>query len=392
MDDLRTAESALGTAAAGFDASVCTGREAIDLVEVLGRQRRLIDGMIAQAAKRVEDTAAYTYDGHRNTGELCEKLVGVSSGEAKRAIETATKLEALPAVDAAMRAGRLSSRQADLIAATAADDPSVERSLLKVAAQGMVALRDECISVRARREDQAERSKRQHAERSFSMWSTVDGMVEGHFKVTPEVGGAIKAVIEDGTRRRFREARSNGAREGQDAYAADAFADAITGDPATAKSGGTTTHVVIDFEALQRGHAVEGETCEIPGVGPVNTHWVREMLGESFVTAVVKKGKDITTVAHFGRHIPAELRTALIVSGRECSIEGCSDRGYLELDHCEIDFAKGGSTSWRNLAWECSIHHDRKTEGWILGPPDPVTGKRRLSPPGSSGNEAGRAA
>jgi hypothetical protein len=389
MDDLRTAESALGTAAAGFDASVCTGREAIDLVEVLGRQRRLIDGMIAKAAKRVEDTAAYTYDGHRNTGELCEKLIGVASGEAKRAIATAAKLESLPAVDAAMRAGRLSSRQADLIASVAADDPSVERSLLKVAAKGMVALRDECISVRAKREDQAERSKRQHAARSFAMWPTPDGMVEGHFKVTPEVGGAIKAVIEDGTRKRFREARSDGVREDQSAYAADAFADAVTGDPATAKAGGYTTHIVIDFEALQRGHALQGEACEIPGVGPVNAAWVREMLGASFVTAIVKKGKDITTVAHLGRHIPAELRTALIVSGRECSIQGCSDRGYLELDHCNIDHAKGGPTAWWNLAWECSIHHDRKTQGWILGPPDPVTGKRRLDPPGT---QAGRAA
>jgi Domain of unknown function (DUF222) len=389
MDDLRTAESALETAAADFDASVCTGREAIDLVEVLGRQRRLIDGMIAKAAKRVEDTAAYTYDGHRNTGELCEKLVGVASGEAKRAIETATKLESLPLTDAEVRAGRVSSRQADLIASTAADDPLVERSLLKAAAKGMVALRDECISVRARREDQAERSKRQHAARSFSMWPTLDGMVEGHFKVTPEVGGAIKAVIEDGTRKRFREARSDGVRESQDAYAADAFADVVTGDPATAKSGGYTTHIVIDFEALQRGNALEGETCEIPGVGPVNTHWVREMLGESFVTAIVKKAKDITTVAHLGRHIPAELRTALIVSGRECSIEGCSGREYLELDHCEVDYAKGGRTEWRNLAWECSIHHDRKTSGWILGPPDPVTGKRKLHPPGT---DIGRAA
>jgi hypothetical protein len=343
MDDLRTAESALGTAAAGFDASVCTGREAIDLVETLGRQRRLIDGMIAKAAKRVEDTAAYTYDGHRNTGELCEKLVGVSSGEAKRAIETAAKLESLPAVDAAVRAGRLSSRQADLIVDVAAGEPSVERSLLKVAARGMVALRDECISVRARREDQAARSNRQHAARSFMMWPTVDGMVEGHFKVTPEVGGAIKAVIEDGTRKRFRAARSDGTREGQDAYAADAFADAVTGDPATAKSGGYTTHVVVDFETLQRGRALDDETCEIPGVGPVNTHWVREMLGLSFVTAIVKKGPGCA------RSTTSEKRSA--------------------------------RRSWATTA-----------QGWILGPPDPVTGKRTLSPPGSTGNEAGRAA
>jgi Domain of unknown function (DUF222) len=383
MDDLRTAELALETAARGFDPSACSGQDAIDAVERIGRIRRLADGLLGKAAKRVEDTAAYTYGSDRSAAELCERLVGVASGEAKRAIDTAKKLESLPATDAAMRAGTLSARSAALIASTAADDPSVEQSLLNAATKGHVALRDKCTAVSAAREDQAARSKRQHAARSFSMWPTGDGMVEGHFKVTPEVGGAIKAVIEDGTRKRFRETRSEGAREGQDAYAADAFADAVTGDPSPAKSGGYTTHVVIDFEALQRGHALEGETCEIPGVGPVNTLWVREVLGSAFVTAIVKKGKDITTVAHLGRHIPAELRTALIVSGRECSIEGCSGREYLELDHCEVDFAKGGLTEWRNLAWVCSIHHDRKSSGWILGPPDPVTGKRKLHPPGT---------
>ena len=79
----------------------------------------------------------------------------------------------------------------------------------------------------------------------------------------------------------------------------------------------------------------------------------------------------------------------MIVSGRECTIEGCTGREYLELDHCEIDHAKGGPTAKWNLMWACSIHHTRKTQGWILGPPDPITGKRRLDPPR---NETGRAA
>jgi hypothetical protein len=381
MDDLLATCSVLEAASRAFDARGCSGQEAIDLVAVLGRQRRLIDGMLAKAAKRVEDTAAYTYTGERNAGELCERLVGVTSGEAKRAIETAGRLEALPLTDAAVRAGRLSARQADLIASTAMDEPAAEKALLRVAAKGMVPLRDECIAVRARREDQAERSKRQHASRSFQMWPTPDGMVEGHFKVTPEVGGAIKSVIQDGTRRRFREARSDGARERQDAYAADAFADAMVGDPAVGKSGGYTTHIVIDHEALLRGNTIDDERCEIPGAGPVSVEWVRGLLGEAFVTAIIKRGKDITTVAHLGRHIPAELRTAMIVSGRECTIEGCSGREYLELDHSEVDHAKGGPTARWNLAWLCSIHHTRKTQGWTLGPPDPTTGKRRLEPP-----------
>ena len=89
--------------------------------------------------------------------------------------------------------------------------------------------------------------------------------------------------------------------ESQDAYAADAFAEVVTGDPANRKAGGYTTHVIVDHEALLRGNTVPGESCEIPGVGPVNVAWVRELLGEAFVTAIIKKGKDITTVAHLGR-------------------------------------------------------------------------------------------
>ncbi len=400
-DDLRTARTALESAARGFDPSACNGQEAIDLVEELGVQRRLLDGMLGKAAKRVEDTAAYTYENDRNAAELCERLVGVASGEAKRAIEAAARLETLPATDAAVRAGTLSARATDLIVAAASEDPSVERELIRAAGKGMVPLRDAVIAARARREDETARAKRQHAARSFRMWPTADGMVEGHFKVTPQVGGAIKAVIETGTRRKFREARKGGVQESQDAYAADALADAVVGDPATAKpgggkpgggktgggktgggkAGGWSAHVVIDHEALVRGHATDGETCEIPGVGPVSVGWVRTLLGSAFVTAIVKKGKDISTVAHLGRHIPAELRTAMIVSGRECSIAGCSGREYLELDHCETDYADGGPTAWRNLTWLCSIHHTRKTQGWVLGPPGPETGKRRLDPP-----------
>jgi hypothetical protein len=71
----------------------------------------------------------------------------------------------------------------------------------------------------------------------------------------------------------------------------------------------------------------------------------------------------------------------MIVSGRECSIEGCTGREYLELDHSEVDHAKDGPAAWWNLGWLCSIHHTKKTQGWILGPPDPITRKRRLDPP-----------
>ncbi len=384
MEELIAARSALEAAAGGFDAA-CSGRDAVRFLEVLGAINRLSDGMTARVAKRVADTGAYVAHGDRSAAEFCARVVGVSSGDARRAIDNATMLESLPETDEAVREGRLSARQAQMIASVAVHDPSAQGYLIERAADGLTPLSQACVEVRARVEDPEERAKRQHAARSLKMWNNVDGMVEGHFRLTPEVGGGLKAVIEQQARKVFRAKWRDGFRERHDAYAADALADLVMGDPdAKNKAVGYATHVVIDHEALVRGNALAGETCEIPGVGPVNVAWVREQLGGAFVTAIVKHGTDITTVAHLGRHVPAELRTAMIVSGRQCSIERCQSREYLELDHCEIDHAKGGPTARWNLAWLCSTHHKRKTQGWHLGPPDPHTGKRLLDPPGTS--------
>ena len=224
VERIRSVAAELEASAHDLDPTACSGPEALDLVEALGVVRRLVDGMLARVAKRVEDTAAYTYNGERNAAETVERLVGVSTGEAKRAIEVAAKLDRLPATDEALRSGRISSRQADLIVAAAADEPEIERDLLRAAAQGVTPLRDAAVAARAAREGQAERSARQHAARSLRMWMATDGMVEGHFKVTPEVGGAMKARIDQLTRKRFRDARSAGRRDSQDAYAADALA------------------------------------------------------------------------------------------------------------------------------------------------------------------------
>jgi hypothetical protein len=108
-------------------------------------------------------------------------------------------------------------------------------------------------------------------------------------------------------------------------------------------------------------------------------------LGDAFVTFVIAKGVDIHTVVHAGRHIPAEIKTALIVAGKECAIEGCHTTNGLQHDHSELDFAKGGPTSLANLQFLCVVHHRRKTLGYVLGPRNPVTGKRTLTEPARAG-------
>jgi hypothetical protein len=381
FDLLTTTKAALQGLAREFEPSTLTGEQAVRVVEDLGVIHRLTEGLLAKAAKRVADTSAHVRDGDRDAAQFYARAVGVEASEARRVIDTAKRLEQLPDTEAAVREGRLSARQAQLVTEAAAHNPGSERELLSAAREGMVPLKDACVVARAHAEDQTVRAARQHAARRLRIWTANDGMVEGHFRLAPEVGGRLKAAIDAGTQRIFRGRRAAGPHEAHEAYAADALADLVLAKPGKVKGTVANVHIVIDHPALVRGNAVAGETCEIPGVGPVNVAWVRSVLGEAFVTAVIKKGRDITTVAHFGRHVPAELRTAMIVGGRECDVVGCHARGYLERDHCEVDYAKGGPAAWWNLAWLCAVHHRRKTKGWKLGPRDSRTRNRTLRAP-----------
>jgi hypothetical protein len=385
LDVIAATRTAMEELAVSFEPCMLTHEQAARVVDELGVIRRLTEGVLARAAKRVADTAACRKGAERDAAQAYARAAGVEASEARRAITMVKRLEQLPATAAAVRAGALSTREAQMIAEAASADPTVEQDLLGAAAQGIVPLKDACIAARACAEDPHARAARQHAARCLRMWTAGDGMLEGHFRITPEVGGQIKAKIDGEVRRIFREHRRTGPHEPHEAYAADALAELVLAeaDPDAKTAPAISAHVVIDHAALVRGNALPGERCEIPGVGPVNVEWVRSILGEAFVTAIIKKGRDITTVAHFGRHIPAHLRTAMIVSGWECDIEGCHDRGYLEIDHCEVDFAAGGPAAWWNLARLCSIDHDRKTRGWKLGPRNPITGKRTLTPPRS---------
>ncbi len=381
LAQLASARATLEELARVFDAGELSADGAVRVVDELGSIRRTIDGLLAKAAKRVADTGVHEERGERSAAEMVGRAVGLPAGEVRAAIETATKLEHLAATDAAVRAGQLSAWQARVIADAATVNPRAEQHLLDVAQRGLIPLKDACIAARAAAEDPTARAARQHASRRFRMWTDDDGMVAGHFRLAPEVGGQVKAKIDAAVQRIFRGRPAGRAHEPHGAYAADALTSFVldVGAPAM-QNPNAAVHIVIDHGVLMRGGAVEGEVCEIPGVGPVDVSWVRELLGSAFLTVVIKRGRDILTVAHLGRHVPAEVRTALLVSGRACDVEGCDHRGYLERDHTH-DYAKGGPTAFWNLGWLCYAHHRLKSSGWLLGPPNSETGKRTLRPP-----------
>ena len=87
--------------------------------------------------------------------------------------------------------------------------------------------------------------------------------------------------------------------------------------------------------ALLRGRAVDGETCEIAGLGPIPVSVVQEWMENAFLAAIVTKGTEITKVVHLGRRFTSEQRTALQWRDPICARKGCDNRLGLEYDHFE---------------------------------------------------------
>jgi hypothetical protein len=393
---LREGASAL---AGAFDASELSGDEAVSMLRDLARTRRFVDTLLTFAAAHIEATDAHRGRGDRSPADTVSQALGTGMHEARTMLSAGRAAQRHPELERAARSGDVTPAQTSLIGATLEDAPGCADELLAAAQQGLQPLRDKCVEVRARHEDEQNRRRRQRRARSLNTWTDTDGMFCGRFRLEPHIGGQIKALLDESIQRRIRAERRTDTpddRETREAHAADAFADLILGevevefdiddglaedrvdddeqvniasesgdikvvcdvadvqpepeDPApgttqfadpsvddTGAVGATTgtdedgdasgprpnratrrrnervehrrrrrrrprtsstVHVVIDLATLLRGEALPGERCEIPGVGPVNAAWVREILGESFLTAVIANGVEIRTVAH----------------------------------------------------------------------------------------------
>ena len=116
----------------------------------------------------------------------------------------------------------------------------------------------------------------------------------------------------------------------------------------------------IDLETWRRRCVKPGETCEIRGLGPIPVEVAHQWAEDAFIKAVIRDGVDVKKVIHYGRNVPAEVRTALgIVEKNTCQVPGC-DHLRIEYDH-DITHADLGGCSTTNLRGLCVPHHRQRT-------------------------------
>ena len=399
-DRLGQLRDAMSRYASGFDAGLLTAEQAGVAVAEAAAIEHMAATVKGLAAARCGDAGLWKTAGDRSAAHHLARTTGTSVGQAGDVLATARRLEKLPVASAAARAGALSAPQAAAVAAAATADPGSESRLVDQAARcSLGELREECArTTAAARPDAEARRAAMHAQRFLRSYTDAEGAWNLRMRDNPEVGAAVMAAIDAVRDRLFRQARSQGRRESSEAYAADALLELAGGGGArTGRSGARAKILVrVDLPTLLRGHAVEGELCEVAGFGPVAVSAVRDLLdsADPFLVAVVTRGEAVVGVAHLGRRPTASQQSALEWLYPTCAVQGCSAGTWLENDH-RLEWARSHVTVLDLLDRLCPHHHDLKsTEGWglvegrgkraFVAPDDPRHPRHANAPPGAA--------
>jgi hypothetical protein len=380
---------ALTSAASGFDASRLPMSSAADLLTTITTIERTAAALKATLAARVAASDSWRDAGARSAAHHLAQQTGTSLGQAQAIVETGRRLDQLPAVADAARAGHLSPQQTQAIASAASANPSAAPALLDLAPRRSLAeLQEECAKVRATADDLEERRRRIHAQRSLRTYTDHDGVAHFHLRSNPEVVAELTTALTPIRDRLFKAARTAGRREHPDALTHDALLTFVREAATPADAAAPTQRraqaqakvlVRVDFDTLLRGTPIDGETCELVGYGPVAVSTVTDLIDAGAVLhAIATRGQQVQGVAHLGRKPTAAQQTALEWINPSCAAEGCPHTARLERDH-RTPWADTKITLLDLMDRLCAHHHRLKThQNWAL-----VNGhgKRAFVPP-----------
>ena len=132
--------------------------------------------------------------------------------------------------------------------------------------------------------------------------------------------------------------------------------------------------MLVDHEALVRGHTEAGETCEMSGV-PVPVSVIHDILDDAFLVGLFTKGMEVQKVHRFGRRIPVAVRDALRVRGPRHLHRRRLQPQRLPRDRPQTALRQRRTHRLRQPpALLCLKHHRHKTATDRLHEPDPHTG------------------
>ena len=362
VDPLDEVLASVRSLVAGFEANSLAAHEAAQVVEQCAEAERLLGVLRLLAATTLEDKALWRREGFRSVASWMASKTGTAVGPAIASMGMVGLLIDLPVVAEAFFAGRLSEAQAREIAEVASEVPDAEEQLVEAAGKlSLRSLQEECRRVEAAASvDEDDRHRQVHRRREIRSWVDRHNVGRMSFRGTPDELARVMAEIDRRTGVIAEGAIRGRWFESWNAHRVDALVEMAMPDDDAPMPPASMVHVVVDYDALVRGHTVAGERCEIPGIGPIPVTLARQMAEDAILKVLLTKAVDVVAVAHGGYTVPAHLRTALDVRDPKCIVPGCDYHRRLQKDHRNA-FGRTQVTKLEDLAHLCPFHHYLKT-------------------------------
>ncbi|MDQ1479197.1 MAG: hypothetical protein QOI44_58 [Actinomycetota bacterium] len=295
---------------------------------------------------------------------------GLDMRAARERVRAARALEGLPVITEAFAAGVLSYSK--VRALTRVATPANEASLVMIAQHATAAQVERTVrtyrSVLSQ-DDELDETNRRHAARYLRCDWADDGMLEGRFKMPPEVGAVfLKAIALMREQIPVEPIDENGSAEPPDDHAAtniDALAmlaASFLEHGGATRNGGDRYQIVINTEAEVLAGDADG-VCELANGPALCPETVRRLACDASIVIVNSDGeRTVLQVGDKTPAIPAATRRAIRRRDGGCRFPGCSARAFTNIHHLHHR-AKGGSNEHHNLLELCWHHHRLVHEG-----------------------------
>jgi len=227
------------------------------LVEQCAEGERLLAALRVLTTGTLQDKAFWRREGFRSAAAWMASETGTAVGTAVATMEMADQLGDLPVVLAAFRAGLLSEAQAREIAEVASEVPDAEEQLVEAAGKlTLRGLQEECRRVEAAAiVDEDDRYRRVHRSRCVRSWVDRHGVGRLSARLTPDELARLVTEIHRRSDEMVVDAIRGGWFENVEVHRADALVDLARPDSAAPAGPDSVLHVVVDYDALVRGHA-----------------------------------------------------------------------------------------------------------------------------------------
>jgi hypothetical protein len=336
-----------------------------DEIATMAARVNVVNQQLLTRIRRFDAIEGWFRQGAMSCAHWLTWRIGLDRGAAREKVRVARALGALPRIDAAFAAGRLSYVQVRAITRVA--NTENEERLLEVALAATGAqLEQICRGLRSATKGESEAAQ----ERYVRARVLGNGLVKLEVVVTPDESTLIIDAIER-------------AREGLTPPAIIADPTATAGEPKSLAAPRPSAvdallHLVSvahdDDVRLAEGASTAGSeivihvdraltesdgtlSARLEDGTPVSAETLRRVCCDGgIVPAAVDDQGAVLDVGRRTRAIPSAIRRALWIRDQGCRFPGCMNRRYVHGHHIK-HWLHGGSTSLDNLVLLCAWHH-----------------------------------